>query len=86
MGDTSHSLKVGAAWITIVYVVCFAGVALFPSARTRFVEDALHMQATFLGQDIITLRSFVAGLILWNVLAFLGVGLFKLLDVSFGRP
>jgi hypothetical protein len=28
MLNTKHLLKVTAAWTTIVYVVCFAGVAL----------------------------------------------------------
>lgn len=86
MNDIKRSLELGAAWITIAYIVCFVGVALFPSVRTLFVEDALHMEANFLGQNIITFRSFWTGLVLWNALALLGVGLFKLLDGGFTRP
>jgi hypothetical protein len=50
MSSTLHSVKVGAAWITIAYVICFAGVALFPNIRTVFLQDALHMEANFLGR------------------------------------
>ena len=78
-------MKVGAAWITIAYVICFAGVALFPNIRTVFLQDALHMEASFLGRDIITVRSFVAGLIWWNALVFFGVTLFRVLDGVFSK-
>ncbi len=85
MTSTIRSVKVGAAWTTIVYVICFAGVALFPNIRTVFLQDALHMEANFLGRDIITVRSFVAGLIWWNALAFFGVTLFKVLEGVFRK-
>jgi hypothetical protein len=85
MSSTIRSVKVGAAWITIAYVICFAGVALFPNIRTVFLQDALHMEANFLGRDIITVRSFVAGLIWWNALVFFGVTLFRVLDGVFSK-
>jgi hypothetical protein len=85
MSSTIRSVKVGAAWITIAYVICFAGVALFPNIRAVFLQDALHMEANFLGRDIITVRSFVAGLIWWNALVFFGVTLFRVLDGVFSK-
>jgi 2TM family of unknown function (DUF5676) len=85
MSSTIRSVKVGAAWITIAYVICFAGVALFPNIRVVFLQDALHMEANFLGRDIITVRSFVAGLIWWNALMFFGVTLFRVLDGVFSK-
>jgi hypothetical protein len=85
MTSTIRSVKVGAAWITIVYVICFAGVALFPNIRTVFIQDALHTEANFLGRDIITVRSFVAGLIWWNALVFFGVTLFQVLDGVYSK-
>ena len=33
MVHTRHLLKVVAAWVTIVYIVCFGGVALIPGVR-----------------------------------------------------
>ncbi len=71
-------LKVTAAWISMVYIICFAGVAFFPSSRMLFMRYALHSNAT-LGQSIITLSNFVSGLIIWNIVALLTVGLFAFL-------
>ena len=36
MVNTKHLLKVAAAWITIVYIVCFVGVALIPGVHPWF--------------------------------------------------
>ena len=79
MINTKHVLKVGLSWMTITYVICFVGVALFPSLRDQFARNALHMEVTGLGQNIITWGTFISCLIWWNVLAFVGVGLFALL-------
>ncbi|HEV2387060.1 MAG TPA: DUF5676 family membrane protein [Candidatus Acidoferrales bacterium] len=82
MSDIKRSVAIGALWITIVWAVCFSAVALFPSLTTRSIEVALHMQVNSPLQNTLTVRSFIAGLIWWNVTAFFGVGLFKLLDAS----
>ena len=78
MINTKHLLKVTAAWITIVYVVCFGGVALVPGIRPWFMHYALHMKAN-LGENVIGLATFASGLLLWNVVALLAVGLFAFL-------
>jgi hypothetical protein len=46
MINTKHLLKVVAAWVTIVYVVCFVGVALIPGVRPWFMQYALHMNVS----------------------------------------
>jgi len=43
MVHTRHLLKVVAAWVTIVYIVCFGGVALIPGVRP------LVSRAAFIG-------------------------------------
>lgn len=78
MINTMRLLKVASAWISIVYVICFAGVASFSGIRPGFMRYGLHMGID-MGQNILTLGTFISGLIIWNVIAFLAVGLFALL-------
>jgi len=74
-----HPLKVGLAWTSIVYVVCFAGVALFPALRESFMKYGMHTDAA-LGHNYITIGSFIGGLIIWNIIVAIGVWLFVLLS------
>ena len=78
MINIQHLLKVAAAWISVVYVICYAGVASFPGVRPGFMRYGLHMGIDT-GSNILTLGTFISGLIIWNVIAFLAVGLFVLL-------
>ncbi|OGE81385.1 MAG: hypothetical protein A3H72_00760 [Candidatus Doudnabacteria bacterium RIFCSPLOWO2_02_FULL_48_8] len=78
MINTNRLLKVTAAWISIVYVVCYAGVALVPGIRPGFTRYGLHMVDNF-GPNIMTMGTFISGLIIWNIVAFLAVGLFAAL-------
>lgn len=78
MINTTHLLKVSAAWISIVYVVCFAGVGLVPGMRPGFMRYGLHM-GTDLGRDILTFGTFISGLIIWNIITLLAVWLFAAL-------
>ena len=76
--NTKHLLKVTSAWISIVYVICYAGVALFPGIRPGFIRYGLHMVID-MGQNILTLGTFILGLIIWNVIALLAVWIFAFL-------
>lgn len=78
MTHTHHLLKVTMAWTSIIYAVCFGGVALFPNIRPLFMQYALHTEMSF-GENIMTLASFVSGLVIWNIVALLSVGLFVVL-------
>ena len=78
MINTTHLLKVSAAWISIVYIICFAGVALFSGIRPGFMIYALHMDIN-MGRNILTLGTFFSGLVIWNAITFLAVGLFAVL-------
>jgi hypothetical protein len=61
-----------------VYVVCFVGVALIPGVRPSFMQYALHMNIS-MGENVVTLATFISGLVIWNVIAFLGAWLFAFL-------
>lgn len=78
MINTKHLLKVSAAWISIVYTVCFGGVALFHGIRSAFMQYALHTTVN-VGENVITLTTFIFGFVIWNAIAFLAVGLFAAL-------
>jgi len=78
MINTKHLLKVTAAWVSIVWVVCYAGVALFPGIRSATMYYAFHT-TTNLGEDAMTLTTFMSGLVIWNVVALLAVWLFAAL-------
>jgi len=75
MINTTHLLKVTALWISAVYVICFLGVLLFPDIRPDFLLYALHMK-TSLGENVMTISTFISGIIIWNIAALFGVGLF----------
>lgn len=78
MIDARHVIKVSMAWSTIVYLVCFGAVAIYPQVRTLFAEYALHIDLN-LGENVMTPWTFVAGLVIWNIAALLGTGLFVVL-------
>ena len=78
MNNIKHLLKVTSAWISIVYVICFGGVALAPGIREWFMQYALHTNVS-LGENVMTLTTFVTGLVIWNVVALLAVWLFAYL-------
>ena len=78
MININHVLKVTMYWMSIVYTVCYLGVLLFPSIRPAFMLYGLHT-ALDIGQNVVTLTTFVTGLIIWNIVAFLTVGLFVVL-------
>ena len=79
----SKTYKIACSWISIVYVVCFGGVALLPGIRPWFMEYALHTRAD-IGTDVMTLTTFITGLIIWNVIAVLAVWLYTALNKYFG--
>ncbi|MGI0526702.1 DUF5676 family membrane protein [Rhizobium giardinii] len=77
MINTQHLLKVTAAWASIVYVICFGGVVIYPQVRQLFMRYALHVEVDM--GSVITPLTFVTGLILWNIVAILAVWLFAVL-------
>lgn len=78
MINLKRLLTASAIWVSIVYVVCFVLTVVFPSIRPNFMLYGLHTQTT-LGENAMTIGTFIGGLILWNIIAFLAVGLFGLI-------
>jgi hypothetical protein len=71
MIGTKHLLKVTAAWVTIVYIICFGGVALISGVRPWFTYYALHLNIS-MSENVLTLTTFISGLVIWNVVGVLG--------------
>ena len=78
MINTQHLIKAGMAWISILYVVCFAAVIIYPQIRTLVMKYALHVELD-LGAAVMTPLTFVTGFALWNIAAALTLGLFAVL-------
>lgn len=78
MIHTTHLQKVIVAWTSIVWVVCYVGVLVFPDIRAAFALYALHMNASF-GENVMTLTTFLSGLVIWNIIALFAVTLFAYL-------
>ena len=78
MINTKHLLKVVAAWVTIVDIICFGGVALIPDVRLWFMRYALHTNMSF-GENVMTFTTFISSLVIWNAIAVLGAWLFAVL-------
>lgn len=76
--NITHLVKVTVAWTSIVYAACFFGVALVPSVREVFMYYALHMNVD-MGENVATVGTFISGLVIWNIVAVLAVGLFSAL-------
>ena len=76
MINTKHLIKVTSAWISIVYIVCYAGVAIYPPIRSFFMKYALHTDFS-LKSDFFGIGYFIYGLIIWNIVAILAVWIFS---------
>jgi len=79
MINTKHLLKVSSIWISIVYVICYAGVAIYPPVRNMFMKYSLHSDVAF-RSDFFGIGYFLSGLIIWNIVTIAGVWLFAILS------
>lgn len=75
MINTNHLLKVTSAWISVVYTICYLGVALFPGVRDFTMKYALHSDAP-MSANYFGFGYFISGLIIWNIAVVLAVWLF----------
>lgn len=80
MKSTKHIIKVAMAWTSIVYAVCFAGVAMFGGIRPGFMMYAFHMRTNFEYNNIMTFGTFFSGLVIWNLVVLLLIVLYRWLD------
>ncbi|MEK7616221.1 MAG: DUF5676 family membrane protein [Patescibacteria group bacterium] len=75
MINTKRLLKVSVAWMSIVYVVCYVGVAMFGGIREGFMRWSLHTDIN-MGQNVMGFGTFISGLVIWNIIALVAVWLF----------
>ncbi len=78
MINIKHLLKVTSAWISIIYAICYFGVAAYPPVRVMTMRYAMHADVNFVS-GYFGLGYFISGLIVWNVAALLTVWLFAYL-------
>lgn len=78
MINIPHLLKVSAAWVSILYVVCYAAVAAFSGIRQGFMLYSLHTRFD-MGASVLSFGNFVSGLVIWNIIALVAVWLFAAL-------
>lgn len=78
MINTKRLLKVSSLWISIGYIICYAGVVIFPEIRNLYMKYALHTDATF-GTNYVGIEYLVSGLIIWNIVTVIAVWLFAYL-------
>ena len=80
MINTKHLLKVASVWISIVYAVCFLGVALIPNVRPGFMMYGLHTNISGMNfLNVMGVGTFISGLIIWNIVTLFAVWLFAAL-------
>ncbi len=82
MINVRHLPKVTAVWITIIWIFCFGGVALVPGITPWFMRYALHMNVGAV-ENVMTVTTFISGLLIWNVIALLCAWLFAFLFNKF---
>lgn len=69
----ARALKVGVAWTSIVWVVCYLILGLTPGIGPKLWSYLFHMNMTV--ENIFTIGNFVVGLILWNIIVASGIAL-----------
>lgn len=78
MINITHLLKVTSAWTSIIYVICYSGVAVYPPIRLMTMRYAMHANVNF-ASGYFGAGYFISGLIIWNTAALLAVWLFAFL-------
>ena len=77
MINTKHLLKAVSVWISITYIVCYLGVAIYPPIRNFFMKYSLHADTAF-QSDFFGFGYFISGLVVWNILAIASTWLFAI--------
>lgn len=78
MINIKHLLKVTLIWTSVVYAICYFGVAIYPPVRIMTMRYAMHADVNFVS-GYFGLEYFISGLIIWNLITLLGVWFFAFL-------
>jgi len=76
--NTARAVKIGMAWTTIVWTICYLAVGLIPGLGSAMVRDLAHMNVGPV-ERIFTIGNFIAGLISWNLIVAAGIALARFL-------
>jgi hypothetical protein len=76
--STTRAVKLGMAWISIAWTVCYLAFGLIPRLGPMALPHILHMNVPM--DNIFTIGNFIIGLIVWNVVVAAGVALAGLLS------
>lgn len=72
--NITRAIKIGLAWTSIVWVVCYLLVGLIPGLGPMLLSYLFHLNLVSV-ENIFTIGNFVVGLILWNIIVAVGVAL-----------
>ena len=72
--NTMRVLKIGLAWTSIAWTLCYLLFGLIPGLGSAIVPYITHMNVGAV-ENIFTLGNFIVGLILWNVIVAAGIAL-----------
>lgn len=78
MTNIKHLLKVTSVWTSVIYTICYLGVAIYPPIRMMIMRYAMHADVS-VASNYFGFGYFVSGLIIWNIVALIGVWLFAYL-------
>ncbi len=71
---TARALKIGVAWTTIVWTVCYLALGLIPGLAPALLPYLFHLDMGPVA-NIFTISNFIGGLILWNLIVAAGIAL-----------
>jgi hypothetical protein len=79
--NTIRTLKIGLAWTSIVWTVCYLVVGLIPGLGPGLLPYLFHLNLGSV-ENIFTIGNFIGGLVLWNVIVAAGIALAGVLSNS----
>jgi hypothetical protein len=77
--NTMRVMKIGLAWTTIAWTVCYLLLGLIPGLGSAIAPYVTHINVGTM-ENIFTIGNFIIGLILWNVIVAAGIALAGLLS------
>lgn len=78
--NTTRALKVGVAWTSIVWTVCYLLVGLIPGLGPALLPYLFHLNLGSV-ENIFTIGNFIGGLVLWNIMVAAGIALAGALSI-----
>lgn len=77
--NTTRLLKIGLAWTSIVWLVCYLLVGLIPGLGPALFLYLFHLNMGSI-ENVFTIGNFIVGLVLWNIIVAAGIALVGVLS------